>query len=78
MEGKVLVAYASLCGSTAEVAEEAAHILEAHGADVRVCDVDDVTNLDDYGAVVLGTAIRMGRAGQTDARLHPAPRARDC
>jgi len=61
MECKVLVAYASLCGSTAEVAEEAAHILEAHGADVRVCDVDDVTNLDDYGAVVLGTAIRMGR-----------------
>ena len=61
MRGKVLVAYASLCGSTAEVAEEAAHVLETHGADVRVCDVDDVRSVQDYSAVVLGTAIRMGR-----------------
>jgi len=61
MKGKVLVAYASLCGSTAEVAEEAAHVLEAHGAEVRVCDVDDVTSVEEYSAVVLGTAIRMGR-----------------
>lgn len=61
MKTRVLVAYASVCGSTAEVAEEAAHVLEEQGADVLVCDVDDVTTLDGYGAVVLGTAIRMGR-----------------
>jgi menaquinone-dependent protoporphyrinogen oxidase len=61
MQRTVLVAYATLCGSTAEIAEETAHVLAAHGADVRVCDVNDVTTLQDYSAVVLGTAIRMGR-----------------
>ena len=61
MKKRILVAYASLCGSTAEVAEEAAHILERQGAEVFVCDVDDVTTIEGYNAVVLGTAIRMGR-----------------
>jgi menaquinone-dependent protoporphyrinogen oxidase len=61
MKQKVLVAYASLCGSTAEVAEEAGHVLEEQGAEVLVCDVEDVTSLDGYSAIVLGTAIRMGR-----------------
>lgn len=61
MNNSVLVAYASLCGSTAEIAEEAGRVLAANGADVRVCDVNDVTSLDGYSAIVLGTAIRMGR-----------------
>ena len=61
MYRKVLVAYASLCGSTAEIAEAAGHVLAAQGADVRVCDVADITNLDEYDAFLLGTAIRMGR-----------------
>ena len=61
MRNRVLVAYASKRGSTAEIAEQAAHVLAATGADVRVCDVRDVTSVADYDAVVLGTAIRMGR-----------------
>lgn len=61
MYRKVLIAYASLCGSTAEIAEAAGHVLAAQGADVRVRDVADITSLDDYDAFLLGTAIRMGR-----------------
>ncbi|MDR3687279.1 MAG: flavodoxin domain-containing protein [Coriobacteriia bacterium] len=61
MNRKVLVAYASLCGSTAEIAEAAGQVLAAQGADVRVCDVADITTLDEYDAILLGTAIRMGR-----------------
>jgi menaquinone-dependent protoporphyrinogen oxidase len=61
MSCKVLVAYASLCGSTAEIAEAAGQVLASKGADVSVCDVADVHNVEDYDAVLLGTAIRMGR-----------------
>jgi menaquinone-dependent protoporphyrinogen oxidase len=61
MSHRILVAYASLCGSTAEIAEAAGHVLSAKGADVSVCDVADVTDVESYDAVLLGTAIRMGR-----------------
>jgi menaquinone-dependent protoporphyrinogen oxidase len=61
MGERVLVAYASLCGSTAEIAEEMGQVLQEAGADVRVCDVTDVLSLEGYSAVVLGTAIRLGQ-----------------
>lgn len=61
MGERVLIAYASMCGSTAEIAQETGRVLEEAGAEVHVCDVSDVTSLEGYTAVVLGTAIRLGK-----------------
>ena len=61
MGGKTLVAYASKCGSTAEVAEAIGHVLQDAGRPVDIRKVQDVRDLEAYRAVILGTAIRMGR-----------------
>jgi menaquinone-dependent protoporphyrinogen oxidase len=57
----VLVAYGSLAGSTAEVADRIAVVLAKRGAAVAVKPVPDVRALDGYDAVVIGSAIRAGR-----------------
>jgi len=59
--GRVLVAYASLAGSTGEVAEAIGRVLCAGGAAMDVRRVQDVADPSEYRAVVLGSAIRMGR-----------------
>jgi menaquinone-dependent protoporphyrinogen oxidase len=56
---KVLVAYASKCGSTGEVAQAIADQLCAHGMTVDVRRVGDVGDVSEYGAFVIGSAIRM-------------------
>ncbi len=61
MEKKILVAYASKCGSTAEVAQKVGQVLSQSGAEVEVRSAREVRNMEDYDAVVMGTAIRMGR-----------------
>jgi menaquinone-dependent protoporphyrinogen oxidase len=61
MNDRILVAYATRAGSTAEVAEAIAKALRANGAAVDVCPVKQVHHLSPYRAVVLGSAIRMGR-----------------
>jgi len=61
MGDRILVAYASPCGSTAEIAVRTGEIIEEIGAEVHVCDVRAVTGLEGYTAVVLGTAIRLGQ-----------------
>jgi len=61
MEKKILVAYASKCGSTAEVAHKVGQVLSQSGAEVEVRSAREVRNMEDYDAVVMGTAIRMGR-----------------
>lgn len=58
---KVLVAYASCCGSTTEVAQAIADQLCQRGAAVDVRPVDEVQDVTDYTAVVVGSAIRMGK-----------------
>lgn len=60
MGDRILVAYASPCGSTAEIAARTGELLGETGAEVHVCDVRAVTGLEGYTAVVLGTAIRLG------------------
>lgn len=57
---KVLVAYASKCGSTGEVAQAIAEQLCAHGATVDVRRIADVGDVSEYDAFVIGSAIRMG------------------
>jgi menaquinone-dependent protoporphyrinogen oxidase len=58
--GKVLVAYASKCGSTAEVAQAVAEELCRAGLPADVRPVQEVKDISTYRAVVLGSAARMG------------------
>ncbi len=58
---KILVAYASRCGSTGGVAGAVAGVLGDNGAAVDVLKVDDVRDLSCYRAVVVGSAIRSDR-----------------
>jgi menaquinone-dependent protoporphyrinogen oxidase len=56
---RVLVAYASRYGSTAEVAREIASVLTGAGLSVDVMPVEQARDLSPYEAIVLGTAVRM-------------------
>ena len=58
---KILVAYATKCGSTEEVAQAVGRVLRQVGADVEVAPVQKVKDLAQYSAVVLGTCIRMSK-----------------
>ncbi len=60
MSDKILIAYATKAGSTVEVAEAIAEELRDAGADVEVHPAKDVKTLSPYGAVILGSGIRMG------------------
>lgn len=61
MKPRVLVAAASRHNGTREIAEAIAAGLAERGVLAEVRDVDDVADLSDYGAVVLGSAIYMNR-----------------
>ena len=58
---RVLVATASRHGSTGEVALAMGQALRARGLAADVCAVDEVVSVDDYRAVVLGSAVYHGR-----------------
>jgi menaquinone-dependent protoporphyrinogen oxidase len=57
---RILVAYASKAGSTGEVADAIGQVLAVDGAAVDVYPVEAVPNIQDYQAVVVGSAIRVG------------------
>ena len=57
MTTRVLVAYATKMGSTREIAESIAGTLEAAGLTAMAVPAKDVRNLDDYDAVILGSAL---------------------
>ncbi|MFN2272148.1 MAG: flavodoxin domain-containing protein [Anaerolineae bacterium] len=61
VENKVLVSYASQCGSTGEVARAVGDVLCAAGAAVDVRRTEDVTDISGYRAVVVGSAVYMRR-----------------
>jgi menaquinone-dependent protoporphyrinogen oxidase len=61
MKDKALVAYASKCGSTGEVAKVIGQMLANDSATVDVRQTKDVSDLSAYRAVVLGSAIRQGK-----------------
>jgi len=61
MGRRILIAYATKHESTREVAEAVAERLRVHGLDIELRAARDVRVLDDYGAVVLGGALYMGR-----------------
>jgi menaquinone-dependent protoporphyrinogen oxidase len=58
---RLLVAYASQCGSTAEVALRIGEGLAKRGLSADVKPVDQVADLASYQTVVLGSAIRAGK-----------------
>jgi menaquinone-dependent protoporphyrinogen oxidase len=58
---KVLVAYASKRGSTAEIAEAIAETLNEAGLDVDCLEGGEVSDLSPYDAVVLGSAVYVKR-----------------
>ncbi|TKJ29431.1 MAG: flavodoxin [Chloroflexi bacterium B3_Chlor] len=61
MSDKILVAYATKAGSTAEVAEAVGQELRDAGAEVEVQPAKEVKDLSPYKAVIVGSAIRMGK-----------------
>jgi menaquinone-dependent protoporphyrinogen oxidase len=64
---RVLVAYASKRGSTAEIAEATAGVLRDSGFDVDCLEAGGVGRLQGYDAVVLGSAV-YARRWRGDAR----------
>ncbi len=54
MSGKVLIAYATRNGSTAEIAEAVGKELKAAGHNVEVKEMKTVTSVEGYTAIVIG------------------------
>jgi menaquinone-dependent protoporphyrinogen oxidase len=61
MEDQVLVVYASKYGATAEIAEKIAQVLRQAGLHTDVFPADRVRDLSPYRAVVLGSAVYIGK-----------------
>jgi len=61
MDTKVLVAYASKHGATAEIAEKIGQALREAGLETEVLPADRVSDLSPYKAVILGSAMYVGR-----------------
>jgi menaquinone-dependent protoporphyrinogen oxidase len=57
----VLIVYASKNGSTAEIAERIGQVIREAGIPASVQPAKQVKNLEDYQAVVLGSAVYYGR-----------------
>ncbi len=61
MEGKILVAYGSKYGATAEIAQKIGEVLKQEGIQVDITPAERVTNISQYKAVVLGSAVYIGK-----------------
>lgn len=57
---RILVAYATMSGSTAEVAQSVGEEIAGEGVEVDVLPLEKVTDLTAYNAVVLGAPMIMG------------------
>jgi hypothetical protein len=78
---KVLVAYATKMGATAGIADLIGDVLRCNGHDVDVLGVTEVSSIEPYDAVVLGSAIFVRRwrrqAMQSSAATLTSPRLGD-
>jgi len=61
MKDQVLVTYATKRGATAEIAEKIGEVLREAGQSTEVLPIDRVRDLTAYKAVVLGSAVYIGR-----------------
>ena len=60
MDNKVLVAYATKYGATAEIAERIGQTLQGVGFDTTVAPAEEAADPANYSAVVLGSAVYAG------------------
>ena len=60
MQNKILIAYASAFGSTAQVAAELGSSFNARGLTVDVCPLGEEPALAEYQAIFLGSAVQYG------------------
>jgi menaquinone-dependent protoporphyrinogen oxidase len=58
---KILIAYASKCGSTGEVATAIGQTFAQNAARVDVMPLKDVTDISSYRVILVGSAIRVGK-----------------
>jgi len=61
MDNRVLVAYATKYGATGEIAERIGQVLREAGLPTDVLPADRVSDLTPYQAVVLGSAVYIGK-----------------
>ncbi|HEX3002363.1 MAG TPA: flavodoxin domain-containing protein [Methanoregula sp.] len=61
MTARILVAYVSQKGSTAEIARAVGKELESAGCRVDVAELNSISSLAHYDAVVIGAPVYMGR-----------------
>lgn len=61
MDNKVLVVYATKYGATGEIAEKIGEVLRQAGQQAEVIPVERVKDLSPYSAVVLGSAVYIGK-----------------
>lgn len=76
MLSKVLVAYGTTSGSTAQIAEAIADVLREEGVTVEAMPARSVTDLEPYDAVVVGGGLYAGR-WHKDARRFVRRHARE-
>ena len=69
MDKKVLVAYATKYGATAKIADKIGEVLVQAGFPTDVLPVSRVSDLNSYSAVVLGSAVYIGRWRKEAARF---------
>ena len=60
MTNRILIAYASKCGSTAEVAKSMGKVLVEKGCEVDILPVNQVKTMDGYNGILAGSAVRVG------------------
>jgi menaquinone-dependent protoporphyrinogen oxidase len=58
---KVLISTASKHGSTADIGRSIADVLTGEGIEARILAPEEVTSLDSYDAIILGSAVYAGR-----------------
>jgi menaquinone-dependent protoporphyrinogen oxidase len=61
MDKLVLVAFGSKYGATAEIAEKIGAVLRQAGLRAEVASVDGIHDVTSYGAVILGSALYIGK-----------------
>jgi menaquinone-dependent protoporphyrinogen oxidase len=61
MNMKILVTYASKYGATKEIADKIGAVLQQAGLQADVCPVAGVRDLNPYQAVILGSAVYIGK-----------------